>query len=144
MNDCVKGSLIASLGTNILAAKQVFGESRVNVHALFEQLRREGDLTLVGAEAAISENKWKRYVLQAPLFHASSVVCHCQMYKLPWTGKSFLRSCRMTYGNGLSSPAASMKDIQPQAEIHLQVRNLSHTFASSDSIVSFPLCLAGC
>ena len=40
---------------------QVFGETRVNVHALFEQLRREGDLTLVGAEAAISENKWKRY-----------------------------------------------------------------------------------
>ena len=39
---------------------QVFGETRVNVHALFEQLRREGDLTLVGAEAAISENKWKR------------------------------------------------------------------------------------
>ena len=28
---------------------QVFGETRVNVHALFEQLRREGDLTLVGA-----------------------------------------------------------------------------------------------
>ena len=41
-------------------SSQVFGETRVNVHALFEQLRREGDLTLVGAEAAISENKWKR------------------------------------------------------------------------------------
>lgn len=40
---------------------QVFGEDRVNVHALFEQLRREGELTLVGAEAAISENKWKRH-----------------------------------------------------------------------------------
>jgi len=51
----------------------VFGESRVNVHALFEQLRKEGDLTLVGAEAAISENKWKRHVLQAPFHHASSV-----------------------------------------------------------------------
>ena len=44
---------------------QVFGETRVNVHALFEQLRREGDLTLVGAEAAISENKWKRYLQHA-------------------------------------------------------------------------------
>ena len=29
--------------------------------------------------------------------------------------------CRMTYGNGLSSPAGSLKDIKPQAEIHLQV-----------------------
>ncbi len=44
---------------------QVFGEMRVNVHALFEQLRREGDLTLIGAEAAISENKWKRFVKPA-------------------------------------------------------------------------------
>ena len=44
---------------------QVFGETRVNVHALFEQLRREGDLTLIGAEAAISENKWKRFVKPA-------------------------------------------------------------------------------
>ena len=32
-----------------------------------------------------------------------------------------LLSRRMTYGNGLSSPAGSLKDIQPQAEIHLQV-----------------------
>ena len=46
---------------------QVFGEQRVNVHALFEQLRREGELTLVGAEAAISENKWKRCVRDAAM-----------------------------------------------------------------------------
>ena len=44
---------------------QVFGETRVNVHSLFEQLRKEGDLTLIGAEAAISENKWKRFVRPA-------------------------------------------------------------------------------
>lgn len=41
---------------------QVFGESRVNVHALFEQLRKQGELTLIGAETGIVENKWKRWV----------------------------------------------------------------------------------
>ena len=30
----------------------------------------------------------------------------------------------MAYGNGLSSPAGSVKDIKPQAEIHLQVSGL--------------------
>ena len=118
---------------------QVFGESRVNVYALFEQLRREGDLTLVGAEAAISENKWKRYVHQALFYHASSVGTFARCTSCHGQAKSFLRSCRMTYGNGLSSPAASMKDIQPQAEIHLQVRNLSYTFALSYCFVGFPL-----
>ncbi len=40
---------------------QVFGESRVNVHALFEQLRKQGELTLIGAETGVVENKWKRW-----------------------------------------------------------------------------------
>ena len=34
---------------------------------------------------------------------------------------SVICSCRMTYGNGLSSPTQSVKDIKPQAELHLQV-----------------------
>jgi hypothetical protein len=40
---------------------QVFGENKVNVHALLEQLRRQGELTLIGAETGVAENKWKRY-----------------------------------------------------------------------------------
>ncbi|CAK0773385.1 hypothetical protein CVIRNUC_004060 [Coccomyxa viridis] len=81
------------LQDGVLRYYKVFGEQRVNVHALFEQLRREGELTLVGAEAAISENKWKR----------------------------------MTYGNGLSSPTQSIKDIKPQAELHLQVSKIAES-----------------
>ena len=37
---------------------------------------------------------------------------------------SVIRSCRMTYGNGLSSPTQSVKDIKPQAELHLLVCSL--------------------
>ena len=39
---------------------QVFGETSVNVHALFEQLRKQGELTLIGAETSMVENKCKR------------------------------------------------------------------------------------
>ena len=42
---------------------QVFGESRVNVHALFEQLRKQGELTLIGAETGVAENRFKRCAL---------------------------------------------------------------------------------
>ena len=110
---------------------QVFGEHRVNVHALFEQLRREGELTLVGAEAAISENKWKRYEQHAAM-------CSRGTASVPTTalqGFSVMRSCRMTYGNGLSSPTQSVKDIKPQAELHLQACSLQ----ASISCVMAPL-----
>lgn len=33
----------------------------MNVHALFEQLRKQGELTLIGAETGVVENKWKRW-----------------------------------------------------------------------------------
>ena len=32
----------------------------MNVHALFERLRKQGELTLIGAETSIVENKCKR------------------------------------------------------------------------------------
>ena len=32
----------------------------MNVHALFEQLRKQGELTLIGAETGVAENKFKR------------------------------------------------------------------------------------
>ena len=44
---------------------QVFGESRVNVHALFEQLRKQGELTLIGAETGVAENRFKRCAASA-------------------------------------------------------------------------------
>ncbi len=42
---------------------QVFGPSRINVHQLFESLRRQGELIMIGAETGVIENKWKRFVL---------------------------------------------------------------------------------
>ncbi|CAL8470152.1 g9694 [Coccomyxa elongata] len=48
------------LQNGVLRYYKVFGESRVNVHVLFEQLRKQGELTLIGAETSIVENKWKR------------------------------------------------------------------------------------
>lgn len=39
---------------------QVFGPTRVNVHALLEGLRQQGEVVLIGSETGISENKWLR------------------------------------------------------------------------------------
>ena len=41
---------------------QVFGPTRINVHALLEGLRQQGDVVLIGSETGITENKWIRCV----------------------------------------------------------------------------------
>jgi hypothetical protein len=40
---------------------QVMGLAhKANIHQMFEVLRSEGDLQLIGAEASILENKWRK------------------------------------------------------------------------------------
>jgi len=38
----------------------VFGPTRINLHALLEGLRQQGDVVLIGSETGITENKWIR------------------------------------------------------------------------------------
>ena len=45
-----------------LSGTQVFGPTRINVHALLEGLRQQGDVVLIGSETGITENKWIRCV----------------------------------------------------------------------------------
>jgi len=40
---------------------QVFGMSKVDVQQLFDALRAEGHLEIIGTEASIIESKWRRY-----------------------------------------------------------------------------------
>ena len=39
---------------------QVFGMSKVDVQQLFDALRAEGHLEIIGTEASIIESKWRR------------------------------------------------------------------------------------
>ena len=39
---------------------QVFGMSKVDVQQLFDALRAEGQLEIIGTEASVIESKWRR------------------------------------------------------------------------------------
>ncbi len=48
-------------GRNIsMCRHQVFGMSKVDVQQLFDALRAEGHLEIIGTEASIIESKWLR------------------------------------------------------------------------------------
>ena len=101
-------------------APQVFGESSVDVHALFERLRKQGELTLIGAETGIMESRCKRcgYAhrfldIASPIMNAAErEECMCAMR-------------RHNHANGCLPSPGSQDLTPPQAELHLQVRDVT-------------------
>ena len=88
--------------------------SKVDMHQLFDTLRAQGSLQLIGTEAGVLEEKWRRcasclrhrsmpHVAAAKTCSASAA---CFLYR---------------HGNGSSQSIADILS-NPQAEIHLQVR----------------------
>ncbi|KAK9809121.1 hypothetical protein WJX72_009685 [[Myrmecia] bisecta] len=57
------------LSHGVLRYYKVFGPSRINVHQLFESLRRQGELIMIGAETGVIENKWRRGTLASASFN---------------------------------------------------------------------------
>lgn len=52
------------------ASLQVMGLAhKANIHQMFDVLRQEGDLQLIGAEAGILEDKWRKWVLSCFCIH---------------------------------------------------------------------------
>lgn len=50
---------------------QVFGMSKTDVLELFEALRAEGDLQIIGEETSIFESDWLRHVAPLVSLHSS-------------------------------------------------------------------------
>ncbi|KAK9834197.1 hypothetical protein WJX81_007601 [Elliptochloris bilobata] len=90
------------LQNGVLRYYKVFGPTRVNVHALLESLRQQGDVVLIGSETGISENKWIRSAAQ----QAKDGSC-----------------LSPTARGGAGKPAT------PQGEYHLQVAKVSESDA---------------
>jgi hypothetical protein len=98
---------------------QVMGLAhKANIHQMFEVLRSEGDLQLIGAEAGILENKWRKW---APA--TDCCLGMVQLLSALEVGR-ILRNMRAHVGcrqsNGtLDEAREALAD--PQAEVHLQV-----------------------
>lgn len=72
--------------------------AKVNVHHAFEALRAEGPLQLIGAEAGVLEDKWRRCDTRPPLQRGRSVGRHPPLLPLAclcvWTGLDVRCLCR--------------------------------------------------
>ena len=98
--------------------------SKVDVQQLFDALRAEGHLEIIGTEASIIESKWRRCAQELtlvvpPALH--SMTARCSGLSQPCV----LRSHRRHPTHGPTSPTGNMSPQQllsdPTAEVHLQV-----------------------
>ena len=135
---CDDALAVLGFGLNVKAAvcpHQVFGMSKVDVQQLFDALRAEGHLEIIGTEASIIESKWRRCSFQpnALLTPAEPVISH-SAFCGTLSSRTCIRpvhnsaTCRHpTHGSlhGPASPAGNMSPQQllsdPTAEVHLQV-----------------------
>jgi hypothetical protein len=85
------------------------------MHALFERLRKQGELTLIGAETGIMESRCKRCGTRILLD------CMCSYSSADRHEERVCALRRYNHANGCLPSPGSQDLTPPQAELHLQV-----------------------